>query len=464
MIIPGILASSNQSGRLAPFDSEALDYFTAVEAAGGIIDSNVKTGYNTLVTSLKDVAGIDEWVKIKELILPIHNNNASLTPALVKAKKKTGGEASLTATNFVAGDYTKAGGLKPNGNPGSAKKLETDLTPNDLISDNFAHIWATENLLTETQHQIRFFADGGGTFTNVWSSDFHSEFFAGSFGPYVRVGDPFSAGHIIFNATSSTSFKGYLRGVEKSAATGSRPAFSSSNAIVYMSTGSGGYSVSNMWMTLFGASFTLSNIPSIDAIFKTFLAILGRTTTHVVFKGDSLTFGIGTTGDMNYPTMTLKNTLGRYSQKNLGIAGETLETMYANRATEILPHIDPDVIFVLYAGVNDLNTGRTASAAYTDAVNIINYVKAQGVTRIAVGTVGARDPSSMAPAYDTSRAIYNTSIKDNASTLGISIIDFAGNTNLNVWNTTYYADDVHWNDAGAELAATIAAPIIVAVT
>jgi lysophospholipase L1-like esterase len=449
------------SYRVGVYDTDAQTYFAAVEAEGGVIDPQVKAGYNTLVVTLKSLTNsstaASEWASIQEMWLPIHNDNASLNPALVKAKYPGGKNATLTNTNFVAGDYTKAGGL--DGNAAGTKRVVTDMIGDDLDFDNFSVVFAFDNLVVDAATNGKLYAAGNTSFQTQWASaSLRTTTYAHS-GLSNQIIDtyPSNAGIMIVNSTAANSMIEYNDGIQKFSATGTRAAWSITNTIRFFYDGSTNYWSGSMWCYAFGTKFDPANIAAINNAFENLFTLLGRTYKNVVFVGDSITFGTGTTTG-SFTVRSILNAAGRYTQINIGQAGLSSITLDSEKVTRFDGKVTSGCVVHLLIGINDLLNSNTAASTFTHIVNIVQYAQSLGASAVLVGTVPVS--ADLAAGEETERNTLNTTIRNSAATYNYQVVDFAADADLNTWSGTYFNDNTHPNNTGAARMGTISGPVI----
>jgi lysophospholipase L1-like esterase len=117
----------------------------------------------------------------------------------------------------------------------------------------------------------------------------------------------------------------------------------------------------------------------------------------------------------------------------------------------------PNWIFV-QAGTNGIALGGlTGAQVYTNFQTYLSSLTGLGVSagRVVVGTMPPRGSS-----WETERGNFNSALVSGAAGLGHKLARIDSNANIGVadanTNTTYYqVDTIHWNDAGAAIAARI---------
>jgi len=447
----------------ASVDADAQAYFDRVEAAGGTISASNKTAYNDFVVTMKalnnSLSGSTEWASILELWLPIHNTHASLlAPALVKAKYPAGKLASLTNSNFVFGDYTLANSLQGNN---TSKLLTTDMTPNDLSHSDY------HNSLSYNQASPSTTTGGLPTLLSAGNNaGFDVRWIQGTLGMTqtsnsISMTMDASAGNsgvMIYNAIAANNYRSYFRGINVITNTSAHSAFSNANAITVYGTNNPFYWFNgNVWHYSFGTKFDTANMVSINTAFRTLLTALGRGWTEILWEGDSITLGTGTTTG-SFPSRTQKQMNLKSAQLNIGVGGQGLDTMLANAATKYPSRLDSTSCFHILGGINQLRVGVSAATCWTSLSAIITYVQSLGVTKIFVGTV--IDGSTLTAPQQTERATFNTTIRDNAAGMSYTVVDYDASTSLGTWSGTDFADSLHPNDTGAQKMAVLAASII----
>jgi len=445
------------------YDIDALDYFTRVEAAGGTISASNKTAYNNFVLTHKalnnSLSGLSEWESYKEIWVPIHNTHASLlAPALVKAKYPAGKLASLTNSNFVFGDYTLANSLQGNN---TSKLLTTDMTPNDLSHSDY------HNTLSYNQASPATTTGGLPTLLSAGNNaGFDVRWIQGTLGMTqtsnsISMTMDASAGNsgvMIYNAIAANNYRSYFRGLNVITNTSAHSAFSNANAITVYGTNNPFYWFNgNVWHYSFGTKFDTANIPVINTAWKTLLTALGRGYTEILWEGDSITLGTGTTTG-TFPSRTQKQMNLKSANINIGVGGQGLATMLANASTKYPSRLDSASCFHILGGINDLRVGVSAVTCWTSLSAIITYVQSLGVTKIFVGTV--IDGSTLTAPQETERATFNTTIRNNAVGMNYTVVDYDASTSLGTWSATDFADSLHPNDTGAQKMAVLASTII----
>lgn len=186
---------------------------------------------------------------------------------------------------------------------------------------------------------------------------------------------------------------------------------------------------------------------------------------NVVCKGDSLTFGEGSTAGRgntigtSYPALLLAALdagAAAVTLYNKGVAGESAGDMITAGASEVDSLLDSGAINVclFMGGINDLNVALQADAPTTYG-RVHDYCLAR---RTAGWFVGVSTLLPATPTFlqsDADRLSVNTSIRSGYTGFADFLIDVAGDATMGAAgaysNTTYYADGVHPTDAGYAL-------------
>lgn len=175
-----------------------------------------------------------------------------------------------------------------------------------------------------------------------------------------------------------------------------------------------------------------------------------------LWEGDSISAGTGTRAGLFYPIQTygLLNRAIKYN--NIAVPGWNSAQMLA-RANTYGQYLNANGVFSLFTGNNDVLQNVPTATTWANIQGIISAVQALGVTRITIGTL--MDCSTYSGAQQTLRADLNTLIRNNTS-LGYSVMDFSANPNLGTHSPPYFNDEIHPNNLGASVMATIASPVI----
>jgi len=181
--------------------------------------------------------------------------------------------------------------------------------------------------------------------------------------------------------------------------------------------------------------------------------------SNVIFDGDSLTFGFGSTGGQSYPKQLndlfkAQNgiTIGAY---NYGVSGQRVDQMTADAVAQIdvLKNITHNIL-VVWGGVNDYAQAASVATILSRLNDYVTARKAAGwkvyvCTLLPHSSTAAPPP----PAWLTDRILINDGIKSSIAAIADGIIDLASDAILGVEGVqndlTYYtADKIHLTNAG----------------
>ncbi len=178
---------------------------------------------------------------------------------------------------------------------------------------------------------------------------------------------------------------------------------------------------------------------------------------YVVFDGNSLSYGTGTSDRAYcYPNVCL-NRLGipEYIGINLGISGQKGTEMLTSSVAKVDPIYKPGKsIYVCWEGSNDLANILTASASYQPIAALCLGRKQLGYKVIVLTTL----PFGTDNAVDTTRQQFNTLIRNNYTSFADVLCDVALDPLIgpsgSQTNLTYFdADKTHLKDAGYSIVA-----------
>lgn len=191
-------------------------------------------------------------------------------------------------------------------------------------------------------------------------------------------------------------------------------------------------------------------------------ATVGAMSNFLVVDGDSISAGAGSGTCYIYQMNPRFTPL--LQGRNFASSGARLVDVLVPRQAEALAYVASTAaagkrpIVHILIGTNDISASLTTNAL-VDAymVNLKSYwaaYKSAGATLI-VGTIGGAqgDPNR------TQRDYLNGLIRA-ASAFYDGLADYAADSNLNNWNVTYMADNVHMSAAGNNLMASILYPVL----
>lgn len=185
----------------------------------------------------------------------------------------------------------------------------------------------------------------------------------------------------------------------------------------------------------------------------------------LICDGDSLTWRSPT--NLTYPQQLLSGLVDRPIMFNFGVAGQGVNNMASDAATQIDPVATTAAVRVLVAwgGTNDLGPtgGGSLSGLETAITNYCNARRAAGF-KVVVVTLLPRGDGTPAT-QETARAAYNVWLRANYTTFADGLADVGADPTIGAAgaysNTTYYdPDTVHLTDAGYGIVASIVRPAI----
>lgn len=181
---------------------------------------------------------------------------------------------------------------------------------------------------------------------------------------------------------------------------------------------------------------------------------LHHSTGHVVFDGDSMTAGTGTTSP--YPDQCGVLLGSGWGYGNYAANGTVINPdMIIRGATRIDPAVSVNNgkhILVIWGGTNDLHFSATAAATYTALQTYCNARRAAG-WKVVVLTMLPRSDAGNPVDIETRRTDYNTSIRAGWSAFADVLYDPASDARIgdlgDETDLTYYTSDhVHLNATG----------------
>lgn len=189
---------------------------------------------------------------------------------------------------------------------------------------------------------------------------------------------------------------------------------------------------------------------------------------QIVFDGNSLTFGTGSTGGNDYPSQTMPF-LGTAWHKggNFGVGGQTTLDMIADAATQIDVLVDNATyirnVLVAWEGRNDIVINHaTGAQAYANMVTYCLARRAAG-WKVVVPSITPSSGDSEAADFETQRQAYNALMKANWRAFADGYADLSDDTRIgqsgDELNGVYYFDRVHMVDLGYGVVAQLVAAI-----
>jgi lysophospholipase L1-like esterase len=193
---------------------------------------------------------------------------------------------------------------------------------------------------------------------------------------------------------------------------------------------------------------------------------------QIIFDGDSMTEGVGSSRGQNYPKQTIDLLGGTsvFTYYNQAVSGQTTQQMIDDGVSQIdalHSNLKRANIVVLWAGTNDIYFGASAETTYN---RIVEYAKARRVagSKVVVTTILPRSNEGTPQTFEANRQYVNTRIRENWTTFADAIADVAANTDIgephDELNKRYYPDGVHLNNRGYAIVAHIVRDQIVTLT
>lgn len=204
-----------------------------------------------------------------------------------------------------------------------------------------------------------------------------------------------------------------------------------------------------------------------DAEDAAVLAYLNRPVLRqqIICKGDSLTYGYtsaaasSTVKSVGYPWQ-LNRMIENAKVLNLGVVGQTLQTMATNVSTEVVPLIDTSNwpngnIVLISAATNDCLASRTAAQIYADLTTFCAAVRAAG-GKVIVDTMLSR--GGFSGGQEAVRQTYNGLVRAGWPSIADGLADLDASTVLGgvgtYSNTTYFdTDQTHLTALGYRIKA-----------
>ncbi len=181
----------------------------------------------------------------------------------------------------------------------------------------------------------------------------------------------------------------------------------------------------------------------------------------VVFTGDSMTSGLGSTGGQTYPKQTndLLGGTGEWLYWNYGQAGAPVSYLIDNASI----HDDrsygvlrPYNILSVWVGTNDLYDGTNPNTVYADILSYITKERSLGF-KVIVNTVLPRTQVGISPTFEDDRQTLNSLIRTNWQSFADGLSDVAADERIGDYgdqdNPTYFVDGVHMMNAGYSIIA-----------
>lgn len=141
------------------------------------------------------------------------------------------------------------------------------------------------------------------------------------------------------------------------------------------------------------------------------------------------------------------------------VGGQTTATMITNFSSVVAPYLKPNDVVIVWEIVNDIATPLTAQAAYNNIVTYCNLALNMGA-KVAVCSTITSDGVN-----EATKVACDALIRSNWTSFAHALIDFRTVPHFQVpadaADTTYYnTDGTHLTNAGYDLLAAYAQPII----
>lgn len=320
-------------------------------------------------------------------------------------------------------------------------------------------------------HRMYFFSPGAGTgferlnaFGGYYGGNGNSTFIAAGV-PYIIT--------YTFQLTGTNTGVETLRvnGLVLAQRTGSVPAVNTTVAWTIGCGTSGSpaffYNGDIAAAIMYDSVLSSTQIADIEGYLRTYLSSSFPTYeagVRIVTEGDSITFGVGSTGGLNWPTqmMTLLNR--PIMVQNAAVSSTTITTTLPIFTR--FSAVDTLSIYTVFSGTNGINVGgETDVTMYAKLQTHCANARAAGYDKIVVFTCLPRT------AFDATkegyRLGYNTAIRNGFANRTLecdAVADVAANSTIgddpDAENLTYYTDGTHPTNAGYAIIAQIAADAI----
>lgn len=193
---------------------------------------------------------------------------------------------------------------------------------------------------------------------------------------------------------------------------------------------------------------------------------VAASTLRIVWDGDSLTEGIGSTRNQNLPhRLAALLPAGRFVYP-FGVSSQTINDAVAD-SSEITPLFAADGIqnwFFCKLGTNDLSGAESGADVYAEIVSYCNSMKTAGAAKVVVWTynqnaqVTERDAANALLRADFSGSTPHANVftADVGTNYADYLVDIAAHTNLGTgsgYSGTYFVDGVHLTDVGYQVEA-----------
>jgi lysophospholipase L1-like esterase len=197
----------------------------------------------------------------------------------------------------------------------------------------------------------------------------------------------------------------------------------------------------------------------VETALKAQCGVVTNQTVKVVFDGDSRTEGSGSSKNRTWPKKLVGSISTPIYATNMGVGGQTLGQMSVGVAARVASQYDAsfakNIVVLGGPGINDFTGGASASTVQGYMQTYAAGLNA-GQTLV-VSTIPLRSTETVGP-----RAAYNTWLRANYASLkaGTVLVDLDAIPQFATYDTTYWIDIVHFNDAGQQLWADAFKPVL----
>lgn len=179
---------------------------------------------------------------------------------------------------------------------------------------------------------------------------------------------------------------------------------------------------------------------------------------QIIFEGDSLTAGSGSTGGLTFPQQVMNALTYSWAGFNIGVGGSRLADLNTRVAASVTAFAttSPVGTIVVWAGTNDLYDGTSAADTFATYKSYCQARQAEGYKVIAV-TITPRSNAGTPAGFEAQRQLFNASVRaDNSFYDKLADVGYDGRIGQagQELDTTYYdADKVHMNNTGYAIVA-----------
>jgi lysophospholipase L1-like esterase len=179
---------------------------------------------------------------------------------------------------------------------------------------------------------------------------------------------------------------------------------------------------------------------------------------NLVFEGDSLTAGNGSTAGNAYPNQVVTLLDEQVTSHNFAVGGSTLSSELPTRESTVDQAFIAGAmnVCIAWASTNDLKGGFDPGYVMGLYSAYLSRRKARGYRTIAISIL-PRYSSTTPASFESARQTFNTSLRANWRNFADALADVAADPRIgdagDEFDTTLYADQVHLTDAGYAIVA-----------